>query len=363
MRVQQPLASGALGVNYNGNLTWLDHDELRRVDTQWIRGFIDLRRIDWPHLEQDPNLIAVLKAKDAGFKFLLSLKWSYLAHDFPSSGSAEHALVLRRLNRLLRIVMGKVDILVIGNEPIVDSQKGPEAEGHMIVFYEELAEAVIAFHNADVSVQSTRLYMGALNRLESPSNCSPAIDRMLRFIASKPELDGVDLHPHMPALKGHQTMVDFALARIRPDQKFIATEFSLIWHWKNHMCDDASTQYCAKYGFPAGTKVHEVISAAMLEPIPFAQWEEFLSNEPWYMARRRFMSNAMKLYRATGRLEVATYSMTPMRHMKQPLHSTGAPWMLNGLIAPSTVQLKPDGLRYDNFPWAEEFRKIQRGEA
>ena len=202
--------------------------------------------------------------------------------------------------------------------------------------------------------------MGALNRLDLPAKRTLAIERFLRFIASRPEIDGVDLHPHMPTLQGHKAMLDYALSRIRSDQTFLATEFSLIWHWKKHLADTASSYYCSTYGFPSGTRVHQVISSAMQNPVPVEQWEDFLTHEPWYMDYRHFITDAMRLYKSTGRLEVATYSFCPMRHRKQPLPATGNPWMLNSVYAPSTVQIKPDGLRYENFPWAEEFRRVQR---
>lgn len=357
---QQP--SQALGANYNEKLIWIEHDELHQVGAQWIRGFIDMHQIDSLHPDQDPNVNALLEAIDAGFKTILSFKWDYNELDFPESSTAEHAAELQLLNRLLPIIMGKVDILVIGNEPFIEAKSGQKDE-RLNVFYESLADAVIDFRNTHSDLASTRLYMGALNRLELPAKRTPAVERMLRFIASRPELDGVDLHLHISTLEGHKAMLDYALSRIRPNQTFLATEFSVVWHWKKHMTDEASTYFCSKYenNFPTGTKVHEVINSAIHNPMPYAQWEEFLSHEPWYMAYFHFISEAMRLYRATGRLEVATYSFCPMRDRKRPFMATDTPWMLNGVYAPSTVQLT-DGVRHENFPWGEEFRRIQRGE-
>jgi hypothetical protein len=103
----------------------------------------------------------------------------------------------------------------------------------------------------------------------------------------------------------------------------------------------------------------DIINAAIKNPMPYHQWEEFLTHEPWYFSRRNFMSNAMKLYRSTGRLVVATYGFCPMRERKQPFPKTGTPWILNSVLAPPMVQLNPDGSRHDNFPWAEEFRRLQ----
>lgn len=350
---------GVLGANYNENLVWIDHGELQRVDAHWIRGFIDMHRIDSSHPDQDPNVKALFKAIDARFKAIISLKWDYAELDFPASGSDELAVELQRLDRVLSVVMEKVDILVIGNEPFIEAKAG-QADERLNAFYETLADSVINFRKTHAETATTRLYMGALNRLDLPAKRTPAVERMLGFIASRPDLDGVDLHLHIPNFAGHKAMLDYALARIRPNQSFLATEFSMIWHWKKHMNDVASNYFRKKYGFPDGTKVYEVISSGIQNPMPYEEWVDFLSHEPWYMEYKHFITNAMKLYRATGQLDAATYSFCPMRNRKRLLAATDNPWMLNGVIAPSTVQLKPDGSRYENFPWAEEFRRAQR---
>lgn len=319
-----------------------------------------MHRLDSLHPDHDPNIKALFGAIDAGFKTILSLKWDYAEHDFPDAGSSDFTAELQALDRLLPIVMGKVDTLVIGNEPFIEA-KPDQAGQRLNIFYEALADAVIRFRNSHRDfASSTALYMGALNRLDLPAKRTPAVERMLRFIASKSELDGVDLHLHVPTLAGHRAILEYALPRIRPDQTFIATEFSMVWHWKKHMNDVVSTHFCTKHGFPAGTKVHQVINSAIQTPMPYAQWEEFLRNEPWYMERRKFISNAMSLYRESRRLDVATYSFCPMRHRKRPFQAGDVPWMLNGVYAPSTVRLKPDGSRHENFPWAEEFRRAQK---
>lgn len=357
----QPSTRGVLGANYNEKLIWIDHAELQHVGAQWIRGFIDMHQFDSLHPDHDPNIKALLGAIDAGFKTILSLKWDYAERDFPNVDSSDFSAELQALDRLLPIVMGKVDMLVIGNEPFIEV-KPDQAGERLNVFYEAMADAVIRFrHSHRDFASSTALYMGALNRLDLPVKRTPAVERMLRFIASKRELAGVDLHLHVPTLAGHKAMLDYALPRIRPDQTFIATEFSMIWHWKKHMNDAVSTHFCTQHGFPPGTKTHQVISSAIQRPMPYAQWEEFLKHEPWYMEYQHFISDAMNLYRATGRLDVALYSFCPMRHRKRPLQAGDTPWMLNGVYAPSTVQLKPDGSRHENFPWAEEFRRVQRG--
>ena len=35
------------------------------------------------------------------------------------------------------------------------------------------------------------------------------------------------------------------------------------------------------------------------------------------------------------------------------------PWLLNAIFASVTVKPAPDGSTFENFPWAEEFKKLQ----
>ncbi|KAJ5107179.1 hypothetical protein N7456_003854 [Penicillium angulare] len=321
-----PPALGALGANYNEKLTWINHKELQQVNATWIRGFIDMHQIDTEHVTQDPNIKALFRAIEAGYKIILSLKWNYSQLHFPAIGAAAHTIELQHLNAVLQVVMDKVNILVIGNEPFIEVRNG-HADQRLNAFYESLADAVISFRREQPDSNKPKLYMGAFNRLDLPVKRTQAIERMLQFIASRPELEGADLHPHMPTLQGHKSMLEYVLPRLRPDQRFLATEFSLVWHWKKHLADPVSEYFCTKYAFPKGVKVHEVISAAMQAPWSYEQWEDFLSHEPW----------------DTGRLEVATCGFCPMRLRKLPLPVDGNPWMLNGIFAPSTVRLREDG--------------------
>jgi hypothetical protein len=352
-------AQSALGANYNESLTTIDRGELQGVHARWLRGFVDMHLMNGENPEQDPNVLAILKARRDGFKTILSLKWNYHKVDFPRPGSPELGTELGRLDRLLRATMGKVDILVIGNEPFIEAKPG-QADERLNLFYETLANAVIDYRRAHGdTASSTRLYMGALNRLDLPAKRTPAVDRMLRFIASKPELDGVDLHPHLPTLEANRSMLDYALKRIRPDQHFLATEFSLVWYWKSHIHDTASADFTQKYGFAPDTKVYQVIASAAKTPMPFEQWKYFLEHEPWYMAQQHFISDAMALYRGTGRLAVATYGIRQAWKAQRPFLATTDPWILNSVYASATVQHNPDGSAHENFPWADEFRKMQ----
>src|SRR3546814_15318262 len=67
-----------------------------------------------------------LEAGARGYKTIFTLKWPQNDRDFPKAGSAAFARELARLDAVLPLVMGKVDILVIGNERSEERRGGKE---------------------------------------------------------------------------------------------------------------------------------------------------------------------------------------------------------------------------------------------
>lgn len=353
-------ALGALGANFNEHLTWINHSELHEAQTTWVRGFIDMHQINATNVSADANIQSLFSARDAGFNIILSLKWNYHNQDFPPPGHPAHTAELDCLNNVLDLVMDQVDILVIGNEPYIEAKQTNQS---LNTFYESMAQAAI--HSKQHSEKKadrpkrTKLYMGALNRLDQPVKRTPSISRFLTYIASQPALSGVDLHLHMPNPEAHKKMLNYALSFLRPDQTFLATEFSLIWHFKSHMADPINPAFANKYNLPPDTKVHQFLSRGIAEPFPVELWEEFLRGEAWYTCCVGFLENTMRLYRSTGRLEVATYGFCPMRFRKKAVEAGDTPWMLNGIFAGSMVRMKEGGGRYGNWPWMGEFVRAQ----
>ena len=354
----------ALGVNYNQFLQSIQEQELNQVNTTWLRGFLDMHLLGNQDPSQNPNIQAILDARAHGRRTILNLKWNYHTQPFPTPGSAAMTQELDQLNRLLPVVLGKVDILVIGNEPFIETESTQSGQP-LVVFYETMANDVIGYWRSHPdAAHATQLYMGAFTRLDLQPNRTSAVQQMLRYIASQPELSGPDLHMHMPNFAANQTMLAYVLPWLRPDQKFLVTEFSLVLLWYKHLSDTVSPDFTSRYNLPTSLEVYQFINIALHNPVPDTEWRDFLISCPWYMAHRNFLSNAYNLFRSTGRLAVANYGMNQygMTHpwsQSQQFTATTMPWLLNAIFASVTVKPAPDGSSFENFPWAEEFTKLQ----
>jgi hypothetical protein len=352
---------GALGANYNQNLDSVDYRELQAAHAGWIRGFFAMPWADEPDPANHFAIRAVHDARKRGYGTVLSLKFPFADRELPGVGSPAMAAELARLDKILPLVIGQVDILAIGNEPFIESRPA-ERDQRLNAFYEAVAEHVISFRNAHCGERCpTRLYMGALNRLDLPDRWTPAAERWMAFVRETPALEGVDIHPHVPSQEAVQPFLDYVLPRMRPDQKFLVTEFSLVWLWKAHLEDTIPAEFAQRYGFAPETKVWEVVRAATDHPFPQQQWNDLLASSPWFENHKHFLRDQVQRFRDTGRLAFASYGFRQDTLMVRNLGPTSVPWLFNSVFAPYTVQPDTNGLTGQGYSWIDDFRALQEG--
>ena len=353
-------AHGALGANFNQNIDDLDYAELREAGAEWVRGFFPMPATD----QGDPGghiaIRTLNEASGRGHQTILSLKFPYNNASFPAPGSAKLAAELARLDKVLPTVMGKVDILTIGNEPFIESLPA-ERDQRLNAFYEAVARHVIDYRRKQCGTGcGTALYMGALNRLDQADWRSPAAVRWMTFVRETPDIEGVDIHPHLPSPQSAQPFLDFILPKMRPEQTFLVTEFSLVRYWKQHLRDKIPAGFARRYGFAAGTQVWQVIKAAIDEPFTEKKWDAFLTSSPWFKSQSGFLRDQMKLYRGTGRLAVATYGFKQDDPMVTNFGPDKTPWLLNSVFAPYTVKPRASSALSGRGFWLESFKALQQ---
>lgn len=353
-------ADGVLGANFNQDLGSLNYRELQAARATWIRGFFTMPDADNGDVAATTTLRTILDASRRNYGTTLSLKFPLAQTEMPAPGSAAMATELARVDKVLPLVMGRVDILEIGNEPFNESRPQDRTDA-LNNFYEAVAKHVIAYRRVHCASNcKTRLYMGALNRLDLPANHTPAVERWMRFVRETPDIQGVDIHPHVPSPEATQAFLDYVLPRLRPDQTFLATEFSLVWYWKEHMADPISPGFAERYGFAADAKVWQVIQAAIAHPFPQQEWDAFLSSSPWFESQKHYLRDQVTAFRATGRLTMASYGFRQDALMEQGFGPDKVPWLLNSVFAPYTVQPAPNGLAGLGYAWIDDFRDLQR---
>lgn len=354
------LAQGAIGANYNEHFEDVDWRDLEKADAQWVRLFLPMPQVDRAGAAEHGAIKTILAARDRGYKTILTLKYPYNRVPFPKVDSAEFERQLARTDAVLPLVMGKVDMLVIGNEPFIESRK-QDWNANFNAFYERLAKRVIDYRAQHCGADCrTRLYMGALNHLERPAWRTATTERWLAFVKATPEIDGVNIHPHIRAIEESKPFLDYILPRMRPDQKFIATEFSLVWWWQANMKGTVPAAFADKYGASRDARNWQIIKAALETPFPKTQWDEFLAQSPWFESRKHYLANQMKIFRDTGRLAVATYGFKQGSSMSAAWGPEKTPWLLNSVYAGRTIRPNADGSAAPNYAWIDDFKALQQ---
>jgi hypothetical protein len=293
---------------------------------------------------------------------ILTLKFPFNQAAMPAPNSPAMQTALAQVDKILPVVLNRVDILEIGNEPFIESR--PEDRGDALnTFYETVAQHIIDYRRTHYGSRCrTRLYMGALNRLDLPDRRTDATERWMTFVRQTPEIDGVDIHPHVPSADAVQPFLDYILPRLRADQTFLVTEFSLVWYWQTHMLDPVPAKFADQYGFSQDVLVWQVILAATQTPFRQEQWDAFLSTSPWFDSQKYFLRDQMRKFRATGRLAVATYLYRQGLPMVQSYTADKTPWLLNSVFNPYTVRWRADGTPGRGYPWFGQFQELQRKE-
>lgn len=353
-------AQGALGANYNEHFEDVDARDLDKAGARWVRLFVTMPELDRTPAAEHGAVRKILQVARHGYRTILSLKFPRNQKDFPKPGTPEMAREMAWLDQLLPQVMGRIDILVIGNEPYIESRR-EYRDLDLNAYYEALANRVIAYRRAHcASGCRTQLYMGALNRLDLEINRTPSTERWMAFVKATPEIAGVDIHPHLPGIEGSQIFVDYVVPRMRADQRFLVTEFSIVRWWEQQMKAPAPIAFLQHYRMPAGTLNWQVIKAALDKPFPKAEWDAFLAQSPWFETRKHYLRNQMKIFRDSGRLAVATYGFRQGSSMSRNFGPNTTPWMLNSVFAARSVQPNADGSAAFNYAWIDDFKALQK---
>lgn len=363
-QVNAPPANGILGANFNGDPSIMSWDELQQAGATWVRGFAEMPDLDEQSAADNPAIKTLLQAADRKYGTVLSLKFPYFPRfheQIPRPGTDAMKADLERLDKVLPEVMDKVDILVIGNEPFIECPEADRNNGAINDFYETVAHYVIQYRAKNFPDKSkTTLFMGALNYLDDPQWTGPGADRWMKYVRDTPEIEGTDIHPHVAGPNGAQAYLDYVLPELGT-KKFLATEFSLVHLWKDHLTDRVSAEYADKYKVPTDTQVWQVIKNALNERFPKERWYDFLRTSPWFENNKHFLSEQMATFRATGKLAVATYGVGQDAAMSgSDFTPDSTPWLLNSLFASATIKKNPDGTAVPNYAWIEEFKALQK---
>jgi len=347
-----------VGVNFNGQFDQVDYDNLERSKTTWVRGFIDFFKYyeDPGLLETDPRILNYLELQDNGYKTILNIKWNYRQKSFPEYGSAEMDKIRKFLLQILDKVWGHTDIMVAGNEPFIES-KPADRDNSLIPFYQDMARTFNTYRSTH---DYKPIYVGAFNNLYLSQSFTFGVEEMLEFARESDWIAGIDLHIHHAAIEDLSQAMENVMDKIRPNQKILVTEFSLMKHWRSKMDETIPADFAQKYIYDAGWQNYQYIDHALKNPVPHDEWIDFLSQSYWFENRKNYLWNAYQRLSNFNQFNIANYAIRQSYPLNQDFTVNTDPWVLNGLFVNRSVQPDPQtGLDQYNYAFIEDFWKIQ----
>lgn len=353
----------ALGVNYNEQLPFVDFNDLERSKTIWVRGFIDFFQLyeNPSALHSDERIIKYLSLKPAGYRTVLNIKWNFKvrAQSFPAEGSATMKLYLGFLERLLEKVWLQTDILVIGNEPFIETS-AENKDQRLVGFYKAVAATVKKFREKQHG-HFVPVFVGAFNNLYDQSWRTEATQSLMDYAKGDPEIAGIDLHIHHATMDQMKSALQYAAGQMRENQKILITEFSLMKHWKAQLNNPIPESFASRYELDPVMKNYKYIDSALKKPRQTAEWYNYLKASNWFESRKHYLQEAFALMTAEPRFLIATYAIRQSYSYSQDFTPTTDPWVLNGLFANRTLTPDPvNGLNQPNYAFIEDFISIQK---
>jgi len=357
-----------IGVNYNESFQDIRTGELSSSKTKWVRGFLDVfSHYDNQDLNTNPKITQYLTLKDQGYKTVLNLKFNFIARGgYPAVNSTTWNNYISFIDQVLDRVIAKTDVIVVGNEPFIESDPSTWNEP-LNSFYKAAATRVNQYLTAR-NLQRP-IFVGSFdNMYQSDRQGNVGINNLLAWCKATSWVAGIDLHIHHSSNPEITTVINFVNDKVRSDQKLIITEYSLMKWFRSNLTNDLTTQFISAanasttdsiFPPPAGiTKCWQYIDYALKNPRPVDEWNAFHQNTPWLYDRKDYLCNSFKLFKATSKFWVATYAMRQSYPANTDFTATTDPWILNSLFAARTVTLLPSGDAQGRYAYLAQFADI-----
>lgn len=355
-QVEQPLQE--VGINVNGQFNVMKLENVNRSGTTWVRGFLDFFQLypDAQNIETDERIQQYLELKKEGYKNILSIKWNFSNKSFPAAGSDEMKNYKAYLNKLLEKVWSATDIIVVGNEPFIESQK-TERGNKLVIFYQQMANHVRNFRSG--SDRDIPIFIGAFNNLYLDGWRTEGANDLFRFARNNSWIAGVDLHIHHAYLGQINDFIDYANLRIRDNQKILVSEFSIKDYFRSKMEKNIPAGFASKYGLDPSTQNYQYLDSALKDNVPRREWVDFLSMSSWFENRKNYVLNAFQKFKGYEKFHIATYALRQSYPFNKDFTANTTPWILNGLFANRTVRADTaTGRDQYNYSWIDNFRAI-----
>lgn len=369
MNLDPKLSAIGYGVNYNESLEKIDNRELDLTGTKWVRGFLEVFQLydQRNALDQNERINKYLTLKDSGYNTWINLKFNFKTRPYPAAKSAEWNAYLDFVEVVLAKIMSKTDVLVVGNEPFIESEN-KDYDTSLLLFYQDVLERVNLYFSKN-NIKKP-IFLGATENIyTSNRQNNTAVNKFIDLAKQTPFVAGFDVHIHHTKLDEIDASLNYVSQRIRPEQKILISEFSLMKYWKEQLIKPISPAFILEANksktdkvesVPAEIKLnHEYINYALKNPRSAEEWSAYLQFSDWHELQKNYMCESFKRFKANPKFYLSAYAVRQSYPLDAEFNDTVDPWIMNSLIVARTVELK-NGYGQPRYAFVEQFKKINQ---
>lgn len=336
----QTVFSQQIGANFNENIENINPSILSKAEVKWVRTFVNIPR-HFLNINKDGKIIGVnneaIKNFDTSFitdlkefKIILSLKldFKYKNIGTPEENSIEEGYLLDAINLFLKEkkLGNKIDILVVGNEPMWETPKDDAKKLGAIT------NKIITLAN-DLKVNqhwNYEIFTGALNRV-SELQKNEIVTEIIKITKENPLVDGLDLHIHTNELVKANDDPAYIRNEAKINKKIICTEFSIVRLFEKYS-NESLGNWGIQNGYPAEMKLYEWLNLIQQKaidgtPIKSEVLMDYFNSQSWYPKQwfNAFLTSFKK-----NNVSIATYGLQNiLKDKPKALNSKSPLWILN----------------------------------
>jgi hypothetical protein len=267
--------------------------------------------------------------------------------------SEECRQLLDQFEGFLRAAGSAIDYCAIDNEPMFDLAPADLARrgtgpAPAIAWYLALAKRAKLVINSDPRLSGIRVSAPALNdvhrQAEGKRTQSELIDMFLDWEINDPNIDALDIHLHVAAVRD----VDDALAFMnrKTTKPLLVTEWSQAGAVREWLGTGLDSGFARKWKLGPQLTNRGFIQACYDKPVEKSEWDEFVGKAPYDSA---FMRNA---FAAMLRHNVAVAAYGAQKQYGNTAFDS------KQLLANLTVVPGPNGDPQENFQFAAWYRDL-----
>jgi len=281
----------------------------------------------------------------------------------PLQGETEFEAILAFSAELVDRIKGCTDVLVVGNEPFLETHEGDWTR--LVTFYIELARKVKTVWTEDNGEVRANLFLGAFESLWLRNNdhrCEGEMhgqdfhrEALLRFVRNHSSwITGVDLHLHHRDISQVDTALNWVDSRLGPGQQFLITEYSPAFYYMEQMGEPLNETFKSNHSDPevkTFTKVHQYLDWALRNQDTWGQYNDFFIKHSAFAAQANYLCQVHDKFTRQPKFRRSFWGITqgvPDGSGYKPFHPDeklrdGLPWFLNPIYVSATVELNADG--------------------